>query len=119
MSKELSIDEFEALRQVRAMPKHSKASACVGRNAKKLSGLKYLSYAKDGSLSLTEKGEQALFSKDCIDGLRAVSAEPTTKLESAVALFLGRKSYVTRNEDGSFVITARGLECLADIDRAA
>lgn len=117
MTKDLTIDEFNALEEISKSSKHAKASPCVGRNTKKLSGLKYISIARDGSLSVTEKGQQALFSKYCITGLRAIASGEDGTLDSAVAIFLARKSYIAERANGAgFDITERGRECLADID---
>jgi hypothetical protein len=117
MNNRLTKDEFNALAEVSKMPKFARASACVARNTKRLTGLKYLAYGKDGSLGLTEKGQQTLFVQRCIDGLRAVASEPLTKLENDVVTFLAKKGYIVPEEaSGGFAITQRGQECLADID---
>jgi hypothetical protein len=119
MEDRLSADEFDALEEVATAPKHERPSARVGRNAKRLSGLKYISYAKNGALSLTEKGEQTLFIKHCIDGLRAIANDPLASLAPDVAAFLGKKGHIAKREgaDG-YEATRRGLESLADIDGA-
>ena len=117
MNHRLTKDEFDALGQVGKAPKSARASACVARNAKRLSGLKYLAYGKDGSLTLTEKGQQTLFVRNCIDGLRAVAADPLARLEAEVVTFLSKKGYISPAAvPGGFDITPRGRECLADID---
>lgn len=117
MNHRLTKDEFDALGQVSKAPKSARASACVARNAKRLSGLKYLAYGKDGSLTLTEKGQQTLFVRNCIDGLRAVATDPHARLEAEVATFLSKKGYISPAAPaGGLDITARGRECLADID---
>ncbi len=115
MNKDLSIDEFDALEQISRLSKMVKPSACVNRNAKRLCGIKLASYRKDGQLELTDEGRAALFSKQCIDGLRAISNQPLMPLAGEVLAFLSKKSYLTQETDGLH-ITARGLECLADID---
>ena len=110
MNHHLSRDEFDALEEVKRLAKSAKPSACVARNAKHLCGIKLLIHRKDGSYVLTEKGSEALF----INGLRAIAADPATKLDAAVANFLGRKGHITANA-GGFEITAKGRECLVDI----
>ena len=117
MNNRLTKDEFNALGEVSKMPRFARASACVARNTKRLTGLKYLAYGKDGSLTLTEKGQQTLFVQRCIDGLRAVSSDPLAKLDADVVTFLAKKGYITAEAvAGGFDITPRGRECLADID---
>jgi hypothetical protein len=89
----------------------------VARNTKRLSGLKYIAYAKDGRLGLTDKGKQTLFVKSCIDGLRAVSTDPQAVLKADVVTFLGKKGHIAASPvAGGFDITQKGRECLADID---
>lgn len=115
MNKNLSIDEFDALEQISRFSKNTKPTACVNRNAKRLCGIKFASYRKDGQLELTEEGRSVLFSKQCIDGLRAIMQNAATQLEPQVFAFLSKKSYIQTNADGA-QISQRGLECLADID---
>jgi len=115
MNKNLSIDEFDALEQIGRSSKNIKPTACVNRNAKRLCGIKFASYRKDGQLELTDEGKAVLFSKHCIDGLRAVMQNAGTQLEPQVINFLSKKSYVSAGAEG-MQITQRGLECLADID---
>lgn len=113
----LTLDEFDALAQIGKGSRNERPSACIARNAKRLCGLKYVAYEKDGRLALTDKGKQTLFVKNCIDGLRAVSNDPMTKLAADVALFLGKKGHIkARETGGGFDITQRGQESLADID---
>lgn len=120
MGGDLSIDEFDALEQIAAGLKEGRPSACVARNTKRLSGLKYIEYAKSGRLSVTDKGKQTLFVKRCIDGLRAVASDPLAPLKSDIATFLGKKGHVVAKEgDDGFEITAKGQECLQDIDAQA
>ena len=117
MKDSLTKDEYEALEQIVKLRHGERPSACVARNTKRLSGIKFIAFGKDGHLSLTEKGEQTLFLKRCIDGLRAVSMEPLSKLEADVATFLGKKGHLTVREDGQgYDITQRGQESLDDID---
>ena len=97
--------------------KTERPSACVARNAKRLSGLKLLSYARDGRLSITEKAQQLLFLRRCIMGLLAVATDPLTKLESDVAYFLGKKAHIVARADGEgHDISDKGRDSLADID---
>jgi hypothetical protein len=113
----LTIDEFDALAQISHARKRERPSACVARNTKRLAGLKYISYGKDGQLALTEKGQQTLFLKRCIDGLRAVANDPLAALEADVATFLSRKGHIApRASTEGFDITQRGRDSLADID---
>ncbi len=117
MGEDLTTDEFDALHQIVAGIKHARPSACVARNSKRLTGLKYIAYTKDGSLSLTDKGKQTLFIKSCIEGLRAIANDPHIELKSDVATFLGKKGHITAQEGTSgFDITQKGRECLVDID---
>jgi hypothetical protein len=116
-NEKLTQDEFDALEQIGRGIKTERPSACVGRNLKRLSGLKLVSYSKDGRLSLTDKAQQTMFVKRCITGLRAVAQDPATRLESDVAYFLGKKSHITeREEGGGYEITAKGRESLSDMD---
>lgn len=117
MNDHLTIDEFDALAQISRAKKHERPSACVARNAKRLAGLKYIAYGRDGQLALTEKGQQTLFLKRCIDGLRAVATDAHTPLDAGVATFLGRKGLIVpRAPETGFDISQRGREMLADID---
>lgn len=71
---------------------------------------------------LTEKGQQTLFVKRCIDGLRAMAnsavvADAPAKLEGDVAAFLSRKGLIAPHAASEgFELTARGRESLADIE---
>ena len=117
MNHKLSIDEYDALEQISKLPKNVKPNACIGRNTKRLSGIKLVTYRKDGSLELTEIGRQVLFIKQCIDGLRAISTDSDAVLSGPVATFLGKKGHIEINpETGKNEISVRGRECLADID---
>jgi len=115
MNKDLSIDEFDALEQISRLKKLTKPTACVNRNAKRLCGIKLASYRKDGQLELTDEGRAVLFAKHCIEGLRAVQNQPDAPLSPDVFAFLSKKSYIASIND-LVQITARGVECLADID---
>jgi len=122
MDDSLTKDEYEALAQIRKARKGERPSACIARNAKALIGLKYVTRGKDGAFMLTEKGQQTLFVKRCIDGLHAVAtasvaASVPAKLEGDVAAFLGRKGLIAPHTAGEgFELTARGRESLADIE---
>lgn len=115
-NEKLTSDEYDALEHIERGAKHDRVNACVGRNAKRLSGLKLVQYGKDGTVALTDKGQQALFVRRCILGLRALSADPMAPLAADVALFLGKKSHIEAQEAGGFAVTAKGRESLADID---
>ena len=120
MHNKLTLDEFDALGQIANGPKHGKPSACVSRNAKRLAGLKYVAYRKDGALELTEKGSQTLFIKDCIDGLRAIAANPLALMDAGVVIFLNKKGHMVPDpSSGGYIITQRGRETLTDIDAGA
>ena len=116
MEDKLTKDEFEALAQIRRLKKGERESACVSRNAKRLTGLKYIT-SKGGVFALTEKGQQTLFVKRCIDGLRAVAYSAPGVIEADVATFLSRKGLIAPRTVGEgFDVTERGRESLADID---
>ncbi|MET0858417.1 MAG: hypothetical protein ABWY27_16835 [Telluria sp.] len=115
-NEKLTTDEYDALGHVERGPVPDKVNACVGRNVKRLSGLKMLQYGRDGRVSLTDKGQQVLFVRRCISGLRAVAADPAAKLDADVAGFLGKKSHIVVREEGGFDITDKGRESLADIE---
>lgn len=117
MEHQLSSDEYDALEQVSKLARNDKPSACVKRNAKRLTGIKMLAYRKDGGLELTESGRQFLFIKQCIDGLRLLAQQAGAPIPSTVAAFLSKKGHVQQNlANGQLEISAKGRECLADID---
>jgi hypothetical protein len=114
----LTRDQFEALAQVSAMQKGEKPSACVARNAKHLTGTKYLVPRRDGTYGLTDKGTEALFTRNCIIGLRGIaeaSDETPLNLTADIVAFLSRKGYIVVNAAKGIDITDKGRECLADI----
>lgn len=115
-NEKLTGDEYDALEQIAAGAKHDRVNACVGRNVKRLSGLKLIQYGRDGKVSIVEKGQQVLFVRRCILGLRAVAADPQATLPADVALFLGKKSHIVPIEGGGVAITDKGRESLADIE---
>jgi len=113
----LSNDEYDALAQIANPPSAGRPSACVARNVKRLAGLKFVAYAKNGTLQISEKGAQALFLRSCIDGLRAVLLDPHAPLSTEVSTFLGKKGHVVAcQETGGLALTTRARESLADID---
>ena len=115
----LGKDEYDALAQI-AAGMRGRPSACVARNSKRLAGLKFVAYGKDGSLALTEKGEQTLFIRACIDGLKAIATDPLAALTPEVKMFLGKKGHmVPRTDADGFELTPRGRESLADIEQTA
>lgn len=117
MEDSLTRDEFDALAQIGRAKKRERVSACVARNAKRLTGLKYVTHGKEGQLALTEKGQQTLFVKRCIDGLRAVANDALATLDVDVATFLSKKGHITPGAlSEGFDLTQRGRESLADID---
>lgn len=116
-NEKLTTDEYDALEQVARGVKGERVTACVGRNTKRLCGLKLLSQSRDGRLSLTDSGKQALFVRRCIAGLRAVADQPAVKLDADVALFLGKKAHIVpREADGGFALTDKGRASLDDMD---
>jgi hypothetical protein len=117
MNQNLSIDEYDALEQITKLPRGARPNACISRNSKRLVGIKLIAHKRDGSFELTDNGRQVLFIKQCIDGLRAIAADPDFVLSGPVATFLGKKAHVEVDAaSGKNVITERGRECLADIE---
>jgi Mn-dependent DtxR family transcriptional regulator len=118
-NEKLTGDEYDALEFIRRGARDDRRSAainaCVGRNAKRLSGLKLVQYAKNGSVSLTDKGQEVLFLRRCVEALRALEADPASALDDDVAQFLSRKSHIAAREGGGYELTDRGRESLADI----
>ncbi|TFW15516.1 hypothetical protein [Duganella callida] len=108
-------DEYDALNEIKRGIKGDRVSACVGRNSKRLSGLKLISIARNGRISLTDKGEETLFLRRCVLGLRAIEADPASHIDQDVALFLGKKSHIIPRPDGGYDISDKGRESLADI----
>lgn len=116
-NEKLTTDEFDALEQIARGIKSERVSACVARNSKRLSGLKLVSYARDGRLSITDKAQQVLFVRRCINGLRAVASDPLSALEPDIAYFLGKKAHIVARAAGAgHDITDKGRESLADMD---
>jgi hypothetical protein len=111
----LTTDEYDALEHIRRGATHDRVNACVGRNAKKLAGLKLIEYARTGKVALSEKGKQLLFVRRCIDALRTLAGDPGAPVEPEVVQFLSRKSHIAPRAGGGFDVTAKGHESLADI----
>lgn len=116
-NEQLTTDEYDALELVRRGVKRDTAGACVGRNAKRLSGLKMLEYTRDGRIVLTEKGQQVLFLRRCVKSLVALADDPQAALDADVARFLSIKSHIAPLEGGGHVLTEKGRETLDDITR--
>ncbi|MBI3713187.1 MAG: hypothetical protein HY253_09535 [Burkholderiales bacterium] len=117
MNQQLSIDEYDALEQITKLAKGARPSACIARNSKRLVGIKLVAHRRDGGFELTENGRQTLFIKQCIDGLRAKANDSAAVLSKPVIAFLAKKGHIDIDpvtEQTS--ISARGRECLADID---
>lgn len=119
MGEDLTVDEFAALRQIAKLgAQKTRPSACVARNLKRLTGLKYVSHTNSRPV-LTDKGKQTLFIQNCIDALRQLADNPQTALSADVATFLGRKGHVAGDASVGFSITEKGRECLNDINARA
>ena len=114
-NEKLTGDEYDALELIRRGASHDRVNACVGRNAKRLSGLKLVQYARNGNLALTGKGEEVLFLRRCVQALRALDADPLVPLDADVVQFLSRKSHIAPAASGGYELTPRGRESLADI----
>jgi hypothetical protein len=115
----LTTDEYDALEHIERGAKHDRVNACVGRNAKRLGGLKMIDYARTGTVALTDKGRQVLFLRRCIIGLRALSQDANAPIGGDVVQFLSMKSHIAPLADGGFSVTDKGRESLADIEAAA
>jgi hypothetical protein len=114
-NEKLTGDEYDALELIRRGARTDRVNACVGRNAKRLAGLKMIAYARDGKVEMTEKGQQVLFLRACVEALTSLAQDPAAPVAGDVAQFLVRKSHIAPREEGGFTVTARGLESLADI----
>lgn len=111
----LTGDEYDALEHIRQGIRGDRVNACVGRNTKRLSGLKLVQFARNGTLSLTEQGAELLFLRRCVTALRALEADAMATVDADVVAFLSRKSHIATRAEGGFELTARGRESLADI----
>lgn len=118
-NEKLTSDEYDALGYLEKGPVPERINACVGRNAKRLSGLKLLQYGRDGRVSLTEKGQEMLFLRRCVAALRALTLDPAASVPTDVANFLGKKSHIVAREAGGYDITDKGRDSLADIEARA
>ena len=114
-NEKLTTDEYNALEHIRGGVASDRVNACVGRNAKRLAGLKMVAYGRNNRLDLTEKGQQVLFLRSCIEALKALSQDPAAAVAADVAQFLSRKSHIAARAEGGFEVTAKGQESLADI----
>lgn len=111
----LTGDEYDALELVRQGNRTERVHPCVGRNAKRLSGLKLIQYARNGSLGLTAQGTEVLFLRRCVQALRALDADAAAPVDDDVVQFLTRKSHIAAQAEGGYTLTPRGRESLADI----
>lgn len=117
-NQKLSVDEYDALDEVRrGLKVGERVSACIGRNTKRLSGIKMISIARNGLITITDNGKQALFLRRCILALRAIAAGEAVTMGQDVEVFLGKKSHIVARATGDgFDITEKGRESLADIE---
>ncbi|MCE3261851.1 MAG: hypothetical protein K0R43_930 [Pseudoduganella sp.] len=113
-NEKLSTDEFNALLEI-ARGIQGKPSACVGRNSKRLSGIKLIKFERSGHIILTDAGKERLFLRRCVLALKALVAQSGAPIDADVAMFLGKKSHITAIE-GGYAITDKGRESLADIE---
>ena len=118
-NEKLTTDEYDALDFIRRGASHDRVNACVGRNAKRLSGIKLIKYERNGKVELTEKGQQVLFLRRCVETMRALAADPAAAVDADIQLFLGKKSHIAPRAEGGFSLTDKGRESLADIDSQA
>lgn len=111
-NEKLTGDEYDALEWIR---RGTRANPCIGRNAKRLSGLKMAQFERNGSLTLTAKGQEVLFLRRCVMALRALDLDAAAPVDDDVLQFLSRKSHIAAGEAGGYLLTPRGRESLADI----
>lgn len=116
-NEQLTTDEYDALELVRRGVKRATAGACVGRNLKRLSGLKMMESTRDGRIVLTDKGQQVLFLRRCVQTLTALANDPQAPVDNDVARFLSLKSHIAPLEGGGHLLTDKGRETLDDITR--
>ena len=116
-NEQLTTDEYDALELVRRGVKRDNPGACVGRNLKKLSGLKLMQTMRDGRLVLTEKGQQLLFLRRCVQTMKALANDPMAAVDADVGRFLSIKSHIAAQDDGGHALTDKGRASLDDIQR--
>lgn len=116
-NEQLTTDEYDALELVRRGVKRDNPGACVGRNLKRLSGIKMMETTRDGRIVLTEKGQQVLFLRRCIQSLTALAQDPQAALDADVLRFLSLKSHIAPIDGGGHALTDKGRESLEDITR--
>lgn len=116
MAGRLTADEFDALEQIGRGIKRKPVSAFIAQHTKHLYGLKYIASRRDGIPFITDAGKEALFFKDCIDGLRMLAANPNAKLGGQVLALLEKKGHIKAAAEGGFSLTPKAIETLADID---
>jgi len=113
-NEKLSIDEFNALLEI-ARGIQGRPSACVGRNSKRLSGIKLIKFERSGRIILTDLGKERLFLRRCVLALKSLVDQTGEAIDADVAMFLGKKSHIAE-VDGVVAITEKGRESLADIE---
>jgi hypothetical protein len=116
-NEQLTTDEYDALELVRRGVKRDNPGACVGRNLKRLSGIKMMETTRDGRIVLTEKGQQVLFLRRCIKSLTALADDAQAPLDADVLRFLSLKSHIAPLDGGGYALTDKGRESLDDITR--
>jgi hypothetical protein len=116
-NEQLTTDEYDALELVRRGVKRDNPGACVGRNLKRLSGIKMMETTRDGRIVLTEKGQQVLFLRRCIKSLTALADDAQAPLDADVVRFLSLKSHIAPLDGGGYALTDKGRESLDDIAR--
>ena len=116
-NEQLTTDEYDALELVRRGVKRESPGACVGRNLKRLSGIKMMETTRDGRIVLTEKGQQVLFLRRCIKSLTALADDPQAAVDADVVRFLSLKSHIAPLDGGGYALTDKGRESLDDITR--
>src|SRR6476646_912971 len=94
-NEKLTTDEFDALGHLERGPVPERINACVGRTAKRLSGLQLLQYGRAGKVSLTDKGRELLFLRRGVQALQDLTADPAAPVPAEVSAFLGKKSHIT------------------------
>ena len=116
-NEQLTTDEYDALELVRRGVKRDNPGACVGRNLKKLSGLKMMQVGRDGRIALTEKGQQLLFLRRCVQTMKALANDQMAPVDADVGRFLSIKSHIAPVEGCGHALTEKGRESLEDILR--